>query len=157
MTASAVMLKIYFDFLLLNRKANWWSFIGNIEVTCRSKIAKCSQFWLEIQDGPHDHHLETLYWTSLELKCHLTRLVIRWAIQGHLGPLVYVSLWSFIDGVVRTKARTEHTFVIWSCIRTNGKVLMWADWFKPPPFPPSCFSTGSSKVVHAFQFFFVLA
>ena len=62
------------------------NFIGSIEVTCRSKVAK--SFWSEIQDG---RHLENQYWiSSLEPKCRLTQtcLVIRWAIQGHLGPLV---------------------------------------------------------------------
>ena len=39
----AANLKIYFELLILNRKASWLETIGSVRVTCRSKIAKnCS-------------------------------------------------------------------------------------------------------------------
>ena len=57
-------------------------------MTCRSKVAKIILIENPFQDGCC---LENQYWTSsFEPKGQLTQtcLIIRWAIQGHLDPLV---------------------------------------------------------------------
>ena len=53
MVALTAMLKIYYDFFFYSDPKGQLTrnFIGSIEVTCRSKVAK--SFWLEIQDGRH--------------------------------------------------------------------------------------------------------
>ena len=44
---------------------------------------------------------------------------------------------------------TEHTFVIWNCIRIKGEVSRESNWFKLP----LLFSTDRSKAVNLLQFF----
>ena len=87
MVTLAVMLKIYFELFFypepkgqLTRNS-----IGSIEVTCRSDGAKIVQIgnprwppsWKSI-----------LNFLNPRASWFKTCLVIRWAIQGHLGPLV---------------------------------------------------------------------
>ena len=76
------------------------NFNGSIEVTFRLK-KKLKSFWLEIQNG---RHLENQYWTSsLEPKGQLTQtcLVIRWAIQRRLGPIVHeINFGGFISNIL---------------------------------------------------------
>ena len=55
--------------------------------------------------------------------------------------------------------RTEHIFVIWSCIRIKGEVSSEKNWFKSPPHPstPSSFPSDPSRAFPLLQDFFVCA
>ena len=83
MVSLASLLKIYFElFFILNQKTN---LTRNFIVTCRSKVAKIiltgNQRWAP------SWSIEVLVFNR-KVNWLETCLVIRWAIQGHLGPLV---------------------------------------------------------------------
>ena len=71
----ATILKIYLAISPAPKGQLTPNFVGDIGVTCRSKIAKIVQS--DIQDGRHGSHLENLFFASSpELKGQLTRNLV---------------------------------------------------------------------------------
>ena len=70
----AAILKIYLAISPALKGQLTPNFVGDIGVTCRSKIAKIVQS--DIQDGHHGSHLENLFFASSELKGQLTRNLV---------------------------------------------------------------------------------
>ena len=75
MATMAAILKIYLAVSPAQKGQLTPNFVGDIGVTCRSKIAKIVQS--DIQDGRHGCHLENLFFASSpELKGQLTRNLV---------------------------------------------------------------------------------
>ena len=75
MAAMTAILKVFFASSPELKGHLTRNFVGNIGVTCRTKIAKI--VLSEIQDDRHESHLESLnFASSPELKGHLTRNLV---------------------------------------------------------------------------------
>ena len=75
MATMPAILKIYLAISPASKSQFTPNFVGDIGVSCRSKIAKIMQS--DIQDGRHGSHLENLFFASSpELKGQLTRNLV---------------------------------------------------------------------------------
>ena len=86
--------KSILNFFSWTRMAIASNFIGSIEVTCRSKVAKI----VLIGNPRWPPSWKSILNSSLEPKDQLTQtcLVMRWAIQGHLSPLVFFCFFFYL-------------------------------------------------------------